>query len=52
MNHSQNGVEIQFYVLMMVAILTLKLKKVCGDLEKEGVAAEKAKEIGKIRQNG
>lgn len=46
MNHSQNGVEIQFYVLMMVAILTLKLKQVCGDLEKdaekEGIAPEKS----------
>ncbi len=46
MNHSQNGVEIQFYVLMMVAILMLKLKQGWGDLEKdaeeEGVAAEKS----------
>jgi hypothetical protein len=35
MNHSQNGVEIQFYMLMMVAILMLKLKQQCQELEKE-----------------
>lgn len=35
MNHSQNGVEIQFYVLMSVAILMLKLKQECQKLKKE-----------------
>jgi len=34
-NHSQNGVEIQFYVLMSVAILMLKLKQDCQELEKD-----------------
>jgi hypothetical protein len=47
-NHSQNGVEIQFYGLMSVAILMLKLKQDCQELEKEveteEVEEEKRKE--------
>jgi Transposase DDE domain. len=43
-NHSQNGVEIQFYLLMSVAILMLKLKQHCQELEKEVEKAEAAKE--------
>lgn len=35
LNHSQNGVETQFYVLMSVALLMLKLKQDCQELEKE-----------------
>ncbi len=47
-NHSQNGVEIQFYLLMMVAILMLKLKQdgqaLEKNAEKEGVEKEKSEE--------
>ena len=35
LNHSQNGVEIQFYVLMMTAVLMMKLKQDCQELEKK-----------------
>jgi hypothetical protein len=45
-NHSQNGVEIQFYLLMTLAILLLKLKQGCQDLENEKVGAE-TRESGK-----
>ena len=33
-NHSQNGVEIQFYVLMTLAVLLLKFKQECQRLKK------------------
>ena len=33
-NHSQNGVEIQFYLLMTLAILMLKFKQECDGLKK------------------
>ena len=39
-NHSQNGVEIQFYVLLLVAVLMLKLKQDCQELEKEAEKQE------------
>lgn len=42
-NHSQNGVEIQFYVLMCVALLMLKLKQTCQAREKK--AARKKEKI-------
>ncbi len=50
-NHSQNGVEIQFYVLMSVAILMLKLKQHCQELEKDEKkeAARQEKRAEKIR---
>ena len=48
LNHSQNGVEIQFYVLLITAVLMLKLKQDCqelGELEKkEEKKAEKKEE--------
>lgn len=34
-NHSQNGVTVQFYILMIVAILQLKLKQECIDNKEE-----------------
>lgn len=43
-NHSQNGVEIQFYVLMRVAILMLKLKQDNQKWEKEVVEPKKREE--------
>jgi Transposase DDE domain len=43
-NHSQNGVEIQFYVLMSVAILMLKLKQESQKPQKKTEKAESAKE--------
>ena len=46
MNHSQNGVEIQFYVLMTTAILMMKLKQESQEKdegeEKEEVKKEKS----------
>ncbi len=33
LNHSQNGVETQFYLLMTLAILLLKFKQDCQDVE-------------------
>lgn len=39
-NHSQNGVEIQFYVLLLVAVLMLKLKQDCQELDKGGEKQE------------
>lgn len=33
-NHSQNGVEIQFYLLMTLAVLLLKFKQDCDGLKK------------------
>lgn len=35
LNHSQNGVEIQFYVLMITAVLLMKLKQDCQELEEK-----------------
>jgi len=45
LNHSQNGVEIQFYLLMTLAILLLKLKQNCQRRRKKKrrVGAEKSK---------
>ena len=45
MNHSQNGVEIQFYLLMSVALLMIKLKQDSQEIEKavEKEAAEREK---------
>jgi transposase len=55
-NHSRNGTEIQFYVLLLVAVLMLKLKQECQKLEKEAekpeVESKKARQIGKVRRNG
>jgi hypothetical protein len=60
LNHSQNGVEIQFYVLMITAVLMMKLKQDCQELEKKEENEEEKseknslspsqwiKEIGKI----
>lgn len=60
LNHSQNGVEVQFYALMLTAVLLMKLKQACLALaEKEKKEPEKSdhnrlnpsewiKEIGKI----
>lgn len=63
MNHSENGVEIQFYALMTTAVLMMKLKQDCQELgeveKKEEKKAEKSeqnllnpsewiKDIGKI----
>ncbi len=39
-NHSRNGTEIQFYVLLLVAVLMLKLKQECQKLEKEAEKPE------------
>jgi hypothetical protein len=36
LNHSQNGVEIQFYLLMTTAILMLKLKQTSQETEEKG----------------
>lgn len=48
LNHSQNGVEIQFYLLLSVAILMMKLKQTGQKLEeeeeKEEVKQEKKEE--------
>ena len=45
MNHSENGVEIQFYALMITAVLMMKFKQDCqaqGELEKKAeIKAEK-----------
>ena len=44
-NHSQNGVEIQFYVLLTLAILLLKLKQNCqGRQKRKKLKAPKKKE--------
>jgi len=55
-NHSQNGVEIQFYGLMSVAILMLKLKQDCQELEKKWkqkkLRKKKEKKIEQVRRNG
>jgi hypothetical protein len=43
MNHSENGVEIQFYALMTTAVLMMKFKQDCQELGKgEKKAEEKA----------
>ncbi len=49
LNHSQNGVEIQFYVLMMVAILMLKLKQASQKLKKEAEKEAEKKAIAKAK---
>lgn len=41
-NHSQNGVEIQFYLLMTLAVLFLKLKQKC-----QTVMKKKRRQVGK-----
>ena len=54
MNHSQNGVEIQFYLLLTLVLLLLKLKQDCQDVgfaPKAGEkAGEKSAEKGEKRQ--
>ena len=42
-NHSENGVEIQFYLLMTLAILTLKLRQDSQALEYEIIEKKKEK---------
>ena len=44
MNHSQNGVEIQFYVLMVTAVLMMKLKQASQETEEDGEKKEVEKE--------
>ena len=44
LNHSHNGVEIQFYLLLTLALLLLKLKQDCQDLGVERKTPEKAAE--------
>jgi hypothetical protein len=44
LNHSQNGVEIQFYVLMITAVLMLKLKQDCQELEEKEEKEENEQE--------
>ena len=47
LNHSENGVEIQFYTLMITAVLMMKLKQDCqeiGELEEKEEKAEKKEE--------
>ena len=39
-NHSQNGVEIQFYLIMTLAVLLLRLKQACQARGKAGVKKE------------
>ncbi len=46
-NHSQNGVEIQFYVLMTLAILMLKFKQDC---QKEQIKKKEKNEEKKEEQ--
>lgn len=43
LNHSQNGVEIQFYLLMTLAILLLKFKQDCQKAEKNKTEERKEK---------
>ena len=50
-NHSQNGVEIQFYLLMTLAILLLKLKQDCQALADKKVADEKEESGEEKRQD-
>jgi hypothetical protein len=40
LNHSQNGVEIQFYALMITAVLMMKLKQDCQELEEKEATEE------------
>jgi hypothetical protein len=42
-NHSENGVEIQFYLLMILAVLMLKLKQDSSTLEEEMIEDEEEK---------
>jgi hypothetical protein len=44
LNHSQNGVEIQFYVLMITAVLLMKLKQDCQELEEKEEEKENEEE--------
>ncbi len=48
LNHSENGVEIQFYALMITAVLMMKLKQNCQELseteKKEENKTEKSKQ--------
>ena len=44
LNHSHNGVEIQFYLLLTLALLLLKLKQDCQDLGVARKTPEKAAE--------
>jgi len=44
LNHSQNGVEIQFYLMMTLAILLLKFKQDCQNSEEKKQTAEESGE--------
>ncbi len=44
LNHSENGVEIQFYVLMITAVLMLKLKQESQELEEKEKKEENEEE--------
>jgi hypothetical protein len=44
LNHSENGVEIQFYLLMTLAILLLKFKQDCQNAEEKKPAAKEKEE--------
>ena len=44
LNHSQNGVEIQFYLMMTLAILLLKFKQDCQNSEEKKQTAEETGE--------
>lgn len=50
-NHSENGVEIQFYMLMTVAVLMLKLKQDCQSLEQESKEKETENEKKTEKKN-
>ncbi len=45
-NHSQNGVEIQFYLLMTLALLLMKLKQECQSVKKKklSISGEKSEQ--------
>ena len=44
LNHSQNGVEIQFYLLLLVAILLMKLKQAGQEMERKEEKVEGGQE--------
>lgn len=50
LNHSQNGVEIQFYLLMTLAILLLKFKQDCQSKEKHSRKKKRAEKEEKNKK--
>ena len=52
LNHSQNGVEIQFYLLLTLSLLLLKLKQDCQDVGVARKAGEKRAEEGAEKSAG